>query len=67
LLNYDYKESCRVGILPTDTLYGLVGSALSKKAVPLVAPSANLEGEPPAKTIKEAKKYFGPAIHLNSN
>ncbi|MEK7612419.1 MAG: L-threonylcarbamoyladenylate synthase [Patescibacteria group bacterium] len=26
---------------------------------PIVAPSANLEGEPPAKTIEEAKKYFG--------
>lgn len=30
-----------------------------KKIGPLVAPSANLEGEPPAKTIREAKKYFG--------
>ena len=29
------------------------------KTGPLVAPSANLEGEPPAKTIAEAKKYFG--------
>ena len=28
------------------------------KTGPLVAPSANLEGRPPAKTIKEAKKYF---------
>ena len=27
---------------------------------PLVAPSVNREGDPPAKTIKEAKKYFGP-------
>ena len=26
---------------------------------PLVAPSANWEGETPARTIKEAKKYFG--------
>ncbi|MBI5306470.1 threonylcarbamoyl-AMP synthase [Candidatus Wolfebacteria bacterium] len=26
---------------------------------PLVAPSANWEGYPPAKNIKEAKKYFG--------
>ncbi|RJQ30368.1 threonylcarbamoyl-AMP synthase [Candidatus Parcubacteria bacterium] len=26
---------------------------------PLVAPSANLEGLPPAKTIKEAENYFG--------
>lgn len=26
---------------------------------PLVAPSANFEDQPPAKTIQEAKKYFG--------
>lgn len=30
-----------------------------KATGPLVAPSANFEGEPPAKTIKEAKRYFG--------
>jgi L-threonylcarbamoyladenylate synthase len=30
-----------------------------KLAGPLVAPSANLEGSPPAKNILEAKKYFG--------
>lgn len=140
-----------VGILPTDTLYGIVGSALSKKTVeriyrlrdrnkrkpmiiligdlrdlkklgvhlfsthysllanfwpgkvsivlpcrkkrffylhrgtntlafrlpakkslrqllrnvgPLVAPSANLEGKPPAKTIREAKKYFGNRVDM---
>jgi L-threonylcarbamoyladenylate synthase len=29
---------------------------------PLVAPSANFEGEPPAKNIKEAKKYFGKQV-----
>ncbi len=29
------------------------------KTGPLVAPSANFEGAPPAKTTKEAKKYFG--------
>ena len=28
------------------------------KTGPLVAPSANLEGKPPAKTIKKAKRYF---------
>jgi L-threonylcarbamoyladenylate synthase len=123
-----------VGVIPTDTLYGLVGSAFSKKAIekiykiknrdknkklivlissvkdlekfgikinkeeakilekfwpgkvsiiikniafrlpkkkvlidilkktgPLVAPSANKEGEKPAENIKEAKEYFGPA------
>ena len=32
---------------------------LLKKTGPLVAPSANPEGEPPAKSIKEAEKYFG--------
>jgi len=33
---------------------------LIKKVGPLVAPSANLEGMPPAETISQAKKYFGP-------
>jgi L-threonylcarbamoyladenylate synthase len=32
---------------------------LLKKTGPLIAPSANREGEKPAKTIIEAKKYFG--------
>ncbi len=32
------------------------------KTGPLVAPSANFEGVPPAKTIGEAKKYFGKKI-----
>ncbi len=35
---------------------------LLKKTGPLVAPSANIEGWPPAKTIKEAQKYFGNKI-----
>jgi L-threonylcarbamoyladenylate synthase len=30
-----------------------------EKTGPLVAPSANWEGKPPATTIREAKKYFG--------
>lgn len=124
-----------VGVIPTDTLYGLVGSAFSKKAIkriykiknrdknkklivlisslkdlekfkikinkeeakilekfwpgkvsivikniafrlpnkkvlidiikktgPLVAPSANIEGEKPAENIKEARKYFGDSV-----
>ncbi len=142
-------KSGGVGVLPTDTIYGIVGSALSRKAVqriyrlrhrntkkpmivlihgasgleqfgvlldkriewklrefwpgrtsiifpcrakkfsylhrgtktvafrvpkpkklrellfatgPLVAPSANYEGAPPAKTIREAKRYFGGAV-----
>lgn len=32
---------------------------LLEKTGPLIAPSANLEGEKPAETIEEAKKYFG--------
>jgi L-threonylcarbamoyladenylate synthase len=32
---------------------------LLRRVGPLVAPSANPEGEPPARTITEAKKYFG--------
>lgn len=35
---------------------------LLKKTGPLVAPSANLEGEEPAKTISQAKIYFGDKI-----
>ena len=35
---------------------------LLKKTGPLVAPSANWEGKPPAKTIREAKKYFSDKI-----
>ena len=36
--------------------------ALLKKTGPLVAPSANIEGEPPSRTIKKAKKYFGDKV-----
>jgi tRNA pseudouridine55 synthase len=36
--------------------------SLLKKVGPLVAPSANPEGEKPATTIPEAKKYFGKSI-----
>ena len=35
---------------------------LLKKVGPLVAPSANLAGMPHAKTIREAKKYFGERV-----
>jgi len=38
-----------------------------KKIGLLVAPSANLEGEPPAETIKEAKKYFGNNVDFYFN
>ncbi len=36
--------------------------ALLKKTGPLLAPSANPEGKPPATTIMEAKSYFGSAV-----
>jgi L-threonylcarbamoyladenylate synthase len=37
---------------------------LLSKTGPLVAPSANPEGFPPAKSIKEAKKYFRNKVDL---
>jgi len=37
---------------------------LLKETGPLIAPSANTEGMPPASTIAEAKKYFGDAIDM---
>lgn len=33
-----------------------------EKTGPLVAPSANIAGRPPAKTVTEARKYFGGEI-----
>src|SRR3989344_8321027 len=38
-----------------------------KETGPLVAPSANPEGLPPATTIAEAKKYFGNAVDFYQN
>ncbi len=38
--------------------------AILKETGPLLAPSANLEGKPPATTIAEAKKYFGDSVDL---
>ncbi len=35
---------------------------LLKQTGPLIATSANLEGEPPAQTIATAKKYFGKQV-----
>jgi len=40
---------------------------LINKVGPLVAPSANPEGLPPAETIKQAKKYFGNKVNLYIN
>jgi len=41
--------------------------ALIKQTGPLVAPSANPEGSPPATTISEAKKYFDDLIDFYSD
>ncbi len=38
--------------------------ALLKETGPLVAPSANFEGKTPARTIKEAKSYFGTHVDM---
>ncbi|TSC82584.1 MAG: tRNA threonylcarbamoyladenosine biosynthesis protein [Parcubacteria group bacterium Gr01-1014_20] len=35
-----------------------------KKTGPLVAPSANRQGEPTAKTIRQAQKYFGSQVNF---
>lgn len=40
---------------------------LLQKTGPLVAPSANIEGMPPATTITQAKKYFGTAVDFYIN
>ncbi len=41
--------------------------ALLKKTGPLLAPSANPEGKPPATTLAEAKSYFGSAVDFYVN
>jgi L-threonylcarbamoyladenylate synthase len=35
---------------------------LLRETGPLIAPSANLEGQPPARNIEEAKRYFGDKV-----
>jgi L-threonylcarbamoyladenylate synthase len=40
---------------------------LLKRTGPLVAPSANLAGDPPAKTITEAKRYFAANVEFYAN
>jgi L-threonylcarbamoyladenylate synthase len=37
---------------------------LLKRTGPLIAPSANTEGLPPARDIEEAQKYFGDSVDL---
>lgn len=55
--------------LPTAARHSILQRRQSKKlrdflsqTGPLVAPSANLEGEVPSKTIKDAQKYFGDKV-----
>ena len=36
--------------------------AVLRQTGPLIAPSANLEGQPPARTIAEARAYFGDGV-----
>ena len=43
---------------------GLISKLLQKLDFPLIAPSANPEGLPPASDIKEAYEYFGNSINL---
>ena len=40
---------------------------LLQKTGPLAAPSANIEGMPPATTVTEAKKYFGEGVDFYIN
>ncbi len=51
-----------------DVAYRLVRDGLVKEIIdavgPLLAPSANPEGEPPARSIAEAKAYFGDSVDL---
>lgn len=43
---------------------GFIMNLLKDFGRPIVAPSANLEGEPPARTIEEAIDYFGDSVSL---
>ena len=43
---------------------GFIYQLLKKFARPLVAPSANPEGKPPARSIREAIKYFGEKVEV---
>lgn len=48
--------------------YRVVKNELLRKVIekvgPVIAPSANPESKPPARTVAEAKKYFGNAVDL---
>jgi L-threonylcarbamoyladenylate synthase len=56
---YLHRGTCTLAFrLPKDAWLRV----LLRRTGPLVAPSANYEGMPPARTIREAKKYFGDRV-----
>lgn len=59
---YDYinRDSIAVRIPKR----GIIKEILQRLGRPVVAPSANPEGEKPAESIQEAKKYFGDQVSL---
>lgn len=52
----------------TSVAYRIVQDDFLKRVIaavgPVIAPSANPEGMPPARTVKEAKEYFGKAVDI---
>ena len=59
---YDYinKDSLAIRI----PRRGIIREILKKLNRPVVAPSANPEGEKPAESVEEAKRYFGDKVAL---
>lgn len=58
--NYINKDSLAIRI----PRRGIVKEILEKLNRPVVAPSANPEGEKPAESVEEAKRYFGAKVSL---
>ena len=58
--NYINKDSLAIRI----PRRGIVKEILEKLNRPVVAPSANPEGEKPAESVEEAKRYFGDKVSL---
>ena len=58
--NYINKDSLAIRI----PRRGIIKEILEKLNRPVVAPSANPEGEKPAESVEEAKRYFGNKVSL---
>ena len=58
--NYINKDSLAIRI----PRRGIIEEILEKLNRPVVAPSANPEGEKPAESVEEAKRYFGDKVSL---